>query len=78
MAMKERYTALIKEIQHHLFNELLPFWIQNGVDKEYGGFLTYFDANGQDFPSKYVSLISEDLDEILKFVKNNVIDLRDD
>ena len=47
MALKERYTTFIKDIQHHLFNELLPFWMQNGVDKEYGGFLTYFDKNGQ-------------------------------
>jgi uncharacterized protein (TIGR00730 family) len=47
-------------------------------NKYWKGLKHWFDMNGQDFPSKYVSLISEDLDEILKFIKNNVVDLRDD
>jgi hypothetical protein len=38
----------------------------------------WFETNGQDFPSKYVSLMSEDLDEILSFIKNTVIDSRED
>lgn len=35
-----------QEMQHHLFNELLPFWSTHGVDPEFGGFLTYLDRNG--------------------------------
>jgi predicted Rossmann-fold nucleotide-binding protein len=38
----------------------------------------WFETNRQDFPSKYVSLISEDLDEILDFIKNTIIDTRED
>lgn len=44
--MKERCQALLREVQHHLHKELLPFWLTHGVDKEYGGFLTYLDKNG--------------------------------
>ncbi len=47
MVTKERVEKLLKEVQHHLFNELLPFWETHGVDEEYGGFLTYFDRNGR-------------------------------
>jgi mannobiose 2-epimerase len=42
---KDRETS--KEVQNHLFNELLPFWETHGVDEEYGGFLTYFDREGR-------------------------------
>ncbi|HQM47941.1 MAG TPA: AGE family epimerase/isomerase [Candidatus Hydrogenedentes bacterium] len=44
--MKERCKSLLKEVQHHLREELIPFWMTHGVDEEYGGFLTYFDRNG--------------------------------
>ena len=47
MSLKERYIAAVKEVQDHLFNELLPFWMDRGVDKEYGGFLTYLDSKGR-------------------------------
>jgi mannobiose 2-epimerase len=46
MIKRERVEALLKEVQHHLFHELLPFWETHGVDEEYGGFLTYLDRNG--------------------------------
>ena len=42
----ERIEKAQEEIQNHLFNELLPFWETHGVDEECGGFLTYFDENG--------------------------------
>jgi len=29
-----------------LCDELLPFWLTHGLDTEYGGFLTYFDKDG--------------------------------
>lgn len=44
--MRDRLVPLIREVQHHLFHELVPFWLTHGVDREYGGFLTYFDRNG--------------------------------
>lgn len=47
METKARLIAWIKEVQHHLLNELIPFWLSHGEDKEYGGFLTYLDRNGK-------------------------------
>jgi len=34
-------------IDVYLKTRLLPFWIENSVDEEYGGFLTYFDRDGE-------------------------------
>ena len=44
--MKERCEPLLWEVQHHLHEELLPFWRTHGVDPDYGGFLTYLDGQG--------------------------------
>ncbi len=44
--MKERCQAFLKEVQHHLHEELLPFWLTHGVDEECGGYLTYLDKDG--------------------------------
>lgn len=38
----------------------------------------WFEINEQEFPSKYVSLISEDLEEILNFIKNTICDSKED
>ena len=45
--MKTRCEKLLREVQNHLHNELLPFWLTHGVDTEYGGFLTYLDKDGK-------------------------------
>ncbi len=37
----------LEEIEHHLSEELVPFWMTHGVDEKYGGFLTYFDRDGK-------------------------------
>lgn len=44
--MKQRCEKYLAEIQHHLHKELLPFWSTRGIDREYGGYLTYLDRNG--------------------------------
>lgn len=44
--MRERYVSAAKEVQQHLLNELIPFWLTHGVDHEYGGYLTYLDSKG--------------------------------
>ncbi len=31
----------------YLKNQLLPFWLDNSIDKEYGGFLSYFNRDGK-------------------------------
>ena len=46
MTTKARLELFLKEVSHHLHNELIPFWMTHGEDKEYGGFLTYLDRNG--------------------------------
>ncbi len=40
-------SIIYKEICDHLEKGILQFWIDNGIDKEYGGFLTSFDQNGK-------------------------------
>ena len=44
--MRERCEQYLAEVQHHLLKELIPFWMTHGEDKEYGGFLTYLDKDG--------------------------------
>jgi len=45
--MRERCKKLLREVEHHLHKELLPFWRTHGEDKDYGGYLTYFDRDGR-------------------------------
>lgn len=45
--MKERCKKMLEEVGHHLRKELLPFWRTHGEDKDYGGYLTYFDKDGR-------------------------------
>jgi uncharacterized protein (TIGR00730 family) len=46
------------------------------VGKKYWNTLRdWFVMNGQDFPEKYISLITEDLDEILNFIKENLLEI---
>ena len=37
----------LERLDTYLRTKLLPFWIENSVDEEYGGFLTYFDRDGK-------------------------------
>ncbi|HQL94106.1 MAG TPA: AGE family epimerase/isomerase [Candidatus Hydrogenedentes bacterium] len=46
MNIKEQCLQARDEMRHHLLNELLPFWKTHGVDREHGGYLTYFDKDG--------------------------------
>lgn len=40
-------AAILEKTERYLTDTLLPFWIERSPDPEYGGFLTYFDRNGQ-------------------------------
>jgi len=40
-------TGVRGEIWQHLVEELIPFWHQRSVDRQFGGYLTEFDAEGQ-------------------------------
>lgn len=40
-------TIALHQLVTHLEQGLLPFWLKNGIDREFGGYLTCFDADGQ-------------------------------
>ena len=42
----QSYANLYKE---NLLNDVLPFWENNSIDKEYGGYFTSLDKKGQVF-----------------------------
>ncbi|HUU27309.1 MAG TPA: AGE family epimerase/isomerase [archaeon] len=44
--MKKELSPYLEEIKTHLHRELLPYWKVRGVDREFGGFLTFFDSKG--------------------------------
>lgn len=35
-----------EELRNTLSNSIIPFWLNNGIDTEYGGYLTSFDEHG--------------------------------
>jgi len=41
--MEETLRALV----NHLETGIIPFWLNNGLDRQHGGYLTCFDANGR-------------------------------
>ena len=43
----ESVQDILTKTKTYLTETLLPFWIKRSVDDECGGFLTYFDRNGQ-------------------------------
>ena len=38
---------ILERTRHYLTETLLPFWLERSPDPDCGGFLTYFDRNGQ-------------------------------
>ena len=54
--IKNRAGICLKEISEHLEKEIIPFWLKNGIDREYGGYLTSFDGKGKrmDDTDKYI------------------------
>ena len=48
-----------KEAEHHLVNELLPFWTTRFEDRLNGGFITHFDEKGNDSGEDEKSLIAQ-------------------
>jgi mannobiose 2-epimerase len=53
----EQLSIFLKEIENHLENELIPFWLKKGRDTEFGGYLTNFNENGEleEMPEKYLN-----------------------
>ena len=44
--MKESAKESLLEIRKNLEEGIIPFWLEKGIDKEYGGYLTCFDEQG--------------------------------
>jgi mannose/cellobiose epimerase-like protein (N-acyl-D-glucosamine 2-epimerase family) len=55
----DRLKAWRDEAHEHLTNELLPFWENRCVDTDHGGFITHFDADGNDSGEDEKSLIAQ-------------------
>jgi mannobiose 2-epimerase len=47
MPTKQEIKNILSQTEKYLTETLLPFWIERSPDHEKGGFLTYFDRNGQ-------------------------------
>jgi N-acylglucosamine 2-epimerase len=49
-------SKLLLFYEEQLFRDILPFWLKNGIDKEYGGYFTCFTNTGEELVSddKYV------------------------
>ena len=56
---KEKILSCKQEIENHLNNELLPFWLNNCKDDVNGGFITHFDKDGKDSGEDQKSLIAQ-------------------
>jgi mannobiose 2-epimerase len=44
--MENKLKIALEEMKSHLINGIIPFWLKNGNDKEFGGYLTNYDENG--------------------------------
>lgn len=55
----DQIANYLYECKNHLNNELLPFWLNRCKDDINGGFITHFDANGNDTGEDQKSLIAQ-------------------
>ena len=55
--LTDRLARLHAELQKHLYQGIIPFWLARGDDAPYGGYLTNYDERGQamDTPEKYLN-----------------------
>jgi len=55
-SVKKQAGQALQQISDHLKLEIIPFWIKNGIDHKYGGYLTCFDQDGKptDDTDKYI------------------------
>lgn len=44
--MKNKFSQFADEYRAMLLDNVLPFWLKYGFDREYGGMLTGLDRNG--------------------------------
>ncbi|MEE4310751.1 MAG: AGE family epimerase/isomerase [candidate division KSB1 bacterium] len=56
---KDEIIQYKEDIEHHLKNELLPFWLDRCRDDVNGGYITHFDKDGNDTGEDQKSLIAQ-------------------
>lgn len=56
-SMRAFLADQLRTIEDHLRHGIMPFWSSRAVDSQYGGFVTNFDASGNELacPEKYVN-----------------------
>jgi mannobiose 2-epimerase len=47
MPTKDQVREVLERTRSYFVNSLLPFWMDNSPDHQFGGFLSYFDRNGK-------------------------------
>jgi N-acylglucosamine 2-epimerase len=47
--MPLQFAELANLYRHNLLDRVIPFWIENSIDREYGGYFTCLDRQGQVF-----------------------------
>lgn len=45
--LNKRMKNSLNEIKDHIENGIIPYWLNNSVDREFGGYLTCFDEEGK-------------------------------
>ena len=45
--MRNVLMEIREQVQRHLLHGIIPFWLELGIDRVYGGYLTCFDALGR-------------------------------
>ena len=41
------FKALAAQYKSELLDRVMPFWMQNSIDKEFGGYFTCIERNGE-------------------------------
>ena len=54
-----KVSACLDECREHFTAELLPFWLDRCKDDENGGFITHFDADGNDSGEDEKSMLAQ-------------------
>ncbi len=54
---REKLQSIYGQIDQVLHKGIIPFWLERSLDKQYGGYLTNFDGNGNHLgsPEKYLN-----------------------
>lgn len=52
-------TEVLCDITNHLEKGIIPFWTNNAIDREYGGYITCFDKSGRETGDKDKYIVTQ-------------------